>query len=90
MGSGSSDPDPTAEMRRYRFADPLGSEPLDLDPVAQIRRYPFGLVFLLKSPWTLLESTCSPAPFKNICRSAQSLVFRPLDSLEIEPAVRIW
>jgi hypothetical protein len=48
MGSRSSDPDPTAEMRRYRFADLLGSEPLDLDPVAQNRRYPFSRGIFVK------------------------------------------
>jgi hypothetical protein len=64
------------------------SEPPDPDSSVQIRRYRFGLVILLKSPRIFLESTHSPMPFKSICRSAPFLVFRPLDSLEIEPAVQ--
>jgi hypothetical protein len=50
MGSGASDQDPTAEMRRYWFMDWFRSEPLDLDLVAQIRRYRFAPALLLKSP----------------------------------------
>jgi hypothetical protein len=46
------------------------SKPSNPNPTAQIRRYPFGLAILLKSPWTLLESTRSPALFKSNCRSA--------------------
>jgi hypothetical protein len=64
-----------------------GSEPPDRDLTVLIRTYRFGLLVLLKSPCIFLESTRSPAPLKNICGSAHILVFRPLDSLEIEPAV---
>jgi hypothetical protein len=82
----TSDPEQTVEIRSCQSR----SEPPDLDPSIRIGGYPFALVFLLKSPWVYLKPTRSPAQFESNCRSAQFLAFRPLNSLEIEPAVQTW
>jgi hypothetical protein len=63
-------------------------EPPDHDPTILIGRYRFSLVLLLKSPRVFLELTRTPVPFRNICSEALFLLFRPLDSLEIELAVQ--
>ena len=67
--------------------DPICSEPQDLDPMALLARYRFGLVYLLKSPCALLDSTRITSTFKSICSSAQNLSRTPLTFLKIEPAV---
>jgi hypothetical protein len=85
---------PLAPSRRIRSRrarlDPsqIRSEPLDQDLTALVRRYQFGLAILLKSPCAFSKTTRSPAQFESNCRSAQFLAFRPLNSLEIEPAVQ--
>ena len=44
------------------------SKSSDLEPTAQIKTYRFAVVFLLKSPRTLLKTTRGPRQFRNICR----------------------
>ena len=44
------------------------SEPLDQDPTAHEHRYRFAMVFLLKSPRTLLKPTRGPRQFRSISR----------------------
>jgi len=79
---------PISEQRSRLDRDRIKPEPSDRDPTALIQRYPFGMAVLLKSPCVYLKSTRGPLQFKSNCSSAQFLTFRPLSSLEIEPAVQ--